>query len=387
MKNIVVLYTEAGGGHKVAALALKDIIQKNPDYQVILINPFEEMYEKFDIIKKFTGRSSETVYNEFVSAHENSLIRLLLISLLFKFNLIFYRKKLIKEIEMNWKKIKFDMVVSVVPFINSLINDSLKNTLPLVPFVTLPTDYSECANSIWFTSKEQFLICGTQKLLEQAIQKGHPPDRIFRTSGMIVRPAFYEISDDGRNAQKSRLGLRSDLKTGLVMFGMCGSDLMLQIAKKMNNTGLGIQVIFICGKNKIMKKRIDALPLDYPILTTESVDDVQNYMGVSDFFIGKPGGASISEAAIMKLPIIVELNSLTLLQEKYNASWVAENKIGLCVKNFSNIAQAVKEVLDKLPDFKENYKQLSNRGIFEIPDILEKILKNSQIKNAPVYKV
>lgn len=373
MKNIVILYTEAGGGHKVAALALKDIIERNANLKVTMINPFEVIYEKFDIIKKFTGKSSEKFYNEFVSAHENSLIRLLAISVLFKFNLFIYHKKLMEALDIDWKKMKFDMVISVVPFINFLISQSLKNSAPTVPFVTLVTDYSECANNVWFVSKEQFLICGTEKLLEQAIKRGHPADRIFRTSGMIVRPAFYEVSDKEKNIQKARLGLRLDLSTGLVMFGMCGSDMMLDIAKNMNRTGFGGQLIFICGRNKEIKKKIEALQLDYPILTRECVNDVQHYMLVSDFFIGKPGGSGISEASIMKLPIIVELNYFTLLQEKYNAKWVAENKIGICVKNFSSIAQEVKRVLDNLDEFKENYKKLSNRGIFEVPGILEKI--------------
>ena len=373
MKNIVILYTEAGGGHKAAALALKDIIERNPDWQVTMTNPFGVIYEKFDILKKITGKSSEKMYNSFVSAHENSLIRLLIISAVFKFNLFIYHKKLMEVINLDWKRSQVDMVISVVPFINALINDSIKNSMPTVPFVTLVTDYSECAKRVWFTSKEQFLICGTEKLVEQARKRGHPLDCIFRTSGMIVHAAFYAVSAVDKNDRKTGLGLKHNSSTGLVMFGMCGSDMMLEIAKNMNHTGFGGQLIFICGRNKKVKEKLEALQLDYPILTTECVNDVQNYMGVSDFFIGKPGGSSISEASIMKLPIIVELNYFTLLQEKYNAKWVEKNKIGICVKDFSDIAQAVKRVLDNLEEYKENYKKIANRGIFEVPEILEKI--------------
>ncbi len=47
-------------------------------------------------------------------------------------------------------------------------------------------------------------------------------------------------------------------------------------------------------------------------------------MHASDFFIGKPGPGSISEALAMKLPVIVERNAWTLPQERYNADWVTE---------------------------------------------------------------
>ena len=45
--------------------------------------------------------------------------------------------------------------------------------------------------------------------------------------------------------------------------------------------------------------------------------------------IGKPGPGSISEAVAMKLPVIIERNSWTLPQERYNADWVKERQAGM----------------------------------------------------------
>ena len=56
------------------------------------------------------------------------------------------------------------------------------------------------------------------------------------------------------------------------------------------------------------------------------------YMAISDFFIGKPGPGSVSEAVAMKLPVIVERNAWTLPQERYNADWILENHLGLVVR-------------------------------------------------------
>jgi hypothetical protein len=60
-------------------------------------------------------------------------------------------------------------------------------------------------------------------------------------------------------------------------------------------------------------------------------------MALSDFFIGKPGPGSISEAMAMHLPVIIERNIWTLPQERYNADWVIEKKVGFVLPNFREI--------------------------------------------------
>ena len=35
------------------------------------------------------------------------------------------------------------------------------------------------------------MVCGTDRAVEQAKKLGHPPDKIFQTSGMILNPRFY----------------------------------------------------------------------------------------------------------------------------------------------------------------------------------------------------
>ena len=62
--------------------------------------------------------------------------------------------------------------------------------------------------------------------------------------------------------------------------------------------------------------------------------EVPKYMACSDFFIGKPGPGSISEAIAMKLPVVIERNAWTLPQERYNADWVLEKGVGIVLNDF-----------------------------------------------------
>ena len=105
--------------------------------------------------------------------------------------------------------------------------------------------------------------------------------------------------------------------------------------------------------------------------------EVPSYMQLADYFIGKPGPGSISEAVAMRLPVIVESNAWTLPQERYNAQWVREKGVGTVVPNFRGITRAVEELLEPgaYQRFRDATGRLENRAVFEIPGILERIAK------------
>ena len=99
-------------------------------------------------------------------------------------------------------------------------------------------------------------------------------------------------------------------------------------------------------------------------------------MQLTDYFIGKPGPGSISEAVAMRLPVIVERNARTLPQERYNAQWVREQGVGIVLPHFREIASAVNALLEPsaYARFRAATERLENRAVFEIPDILKRIL-------------
>jgi 1,2-diacylglycerol 3-beta-galactosyltransferase len=103
-------------------------------------------------------------------------------------------------------------------------------------------------------------------------------------------------------------------------------------------------------------------------------------MQLADFFIGKPGPGSVSEALLMGLPVVVERNAWTLPQERYNAEWIVEQDVGVVVRHFRHINQAVERLLApaNLERLKANARAIRNRAVFEIPEILNKILETSR---------
>src|SRR6202521_6019690 len=121
---------------------------------------------------------------------------------------------------------------------------------------------------------------------------------------------------------------------------------MVDITKKLNEAGSGVQLILICGHNEKLAAQLKGLRTKKPIAVVGFAQNVEYFMALADFFIGKPGPGSISEALQFHLPVIVEANSKTLPQERYNAQWVTEKGFGVAVDSFENIAASVQGLLE-----------------------------------------
>ena len=106
----------------------------------------------------------------------------------------------------------------------------------------------------------------------------------------------------------------------------------------------------------------------------EFTDDVAYWMQLADFFIGKPGPASVSEAVHMGLPVIIARNAWTLPQERWNTEWVSTHGLGVVVRSFTRVQTAVDEIVGQLPKWQANVRKIQNRAVFEVPEILAGLL-------------
>lgn len=369
MTRIDFIYFDAGGGHRAAATALKAVIDaQHRPWEIRLVN-LQEVLDSLDVFRKVTGIRLENIYNLMLAKGWTFGSAL---GLKFMHGVIrLYHSPAVRLLERHWAETKPDMVVSLVPNFNRAMYQSLNAVRPHTPYVTILTDFADYPPHFWIERQEQFLICGTGKAVEQARALRHSDSRIFRTSGMIIRPRFYEPVQMDRSAERVRLGLDPGRPTGLVLFGGQGSKVMLEIARRLPDT----QLIFICGKNERLATRLRALTGGAMRFVEGFTNEIPYYMHLSDFFIGKPGPGSISEAVAMKLPVIVECNSWTLPQERFNAEWVREKNAGIVVPNFRGIRQAVQEMLGALEGYRTSVAKIENRAVFEIPEILAGLLR------------
>ena len=368
------MFFDAGGGHRSAAEALlKAIAMAQMPWNARMVN-LQEVLDHLDVFRKITTIRLEDIYNLLLKKGWTLGSPQMLIFMHGVIRIIHPAQ--VRELAKYWTANKPDMVVSVVPNFNRAMYQALQRVDPKIPYVTVLTDIADYPPHFWIErGQNQYIVCGSKKAEQQALELGHTRERVFRTSGMILNPKYYDVPQVDRAAERAKLGLH-DLPTALVMFGGQGSAAMLEIFERLEAADLRMQLIMICGKNMELAGKLRARRTRMPVFIEGFTDRVPYFMRVSDFLIGKPGPGSISEAVAMGLPVIVERNGWTLPQERYNADWVRENEIGDVVSSFREIVDAVARLLHggTLERYRANAARMENRAVFEVPQILRTIL-------------
>jgi 1,2-diacylglycerol 3-beta-galactosyltransferase len=378
MERIEFCFFDAGGGHRAAATALEMSIRAQGLPWDIRLTNLQELLDELDILKKFTGVRIQDCYNNMLrtgwTLGSTQLMKVLQLAIRR------YHRTTVRLLERHWKETQPGMAVSFVPHFNRALCESFHRAFPGRPFVTVLTDVADFPPHFWIEpNQKQYFVCGSKRAVEQAHQFGHSDDHIFRASGMILHPRFYEAPVEDRIGERQRLGLRPDLPTGLILFGGHGSKVILEIAERLDRSALELQLIVICGKNDKLATALRARRFRFPIFVERFTTRVNYYMQLADFFIGKPGPGSLSEALAMRLPVIVERNAWTLPQERYNADWILENEAGVVLHSLRGIDKAVAQMIEPaaLARYRDNAAAMKNQAVFEIPGFLKRILEQT----------
>jgi UDP-N-acetylglucosamine:LPS N-acetylglucosamine transferase len=376
MERIEFCFFDAGGGHRAAATALEMSIRSQGLSWDVRLTNLQELLDELDILKKTTGIRIQDCYNNMLrtgwTLGSTQLMRVL------QLTIRAYHSATLRLLERHWKKTNPHMVVSFVPHFNRALYESFHRAFPGRPFVTVLTDVADYPEHFWIErNQQQHFVCGSERAVAQARERGYSEDRVFRASGMILHPRFYEKPVDDRIEERERLGLRPNLPTGLILFGGHGSKEILKIADRLNQAALQLQLIIVCGKNEKLAAALRARKFRFPVFIEGFTSRVNYYMQLADFFIGKPGPGSLSEALALHLPVIVERNAWTLPQERYNADWILENEVGLVLPNFRDIDKAVALLIEPetLARYRRNATAMKNQAVFEIPVFLKIVLE------------
>lgn len=376
---IELIYVDSGGGHRAAANALADVIREQQRPWDVRLSSIQTILDPVDFIRKYTGIQFQDIYNILLRRGWTlGMAQLIPIAhLLIRLS----HRSQVEAIEAHWSPYRPDLVVSLIPHYNRSLKEALEHAWPGTPFVTVLTDIADYPPHFWIEPPQgkgdaAYIVCGSERAVRQARELGIPESHILRTSGMILSPKFYKPLELDRKAERVRLGLEPDLPTGLVLFGGEGSTDMLKIAQELNRPHAGIQLILICGRNVRICEQLKALSLRIPMRIEGFTPDIPYYMELSDFFIGKPGPGSISEALAKRLPVIVQRNAWTLAHERYNIDWIEEKGVGIAVRSFSKIFEAVEKLLtsEQYRGFRQRAAETRNYAVYEIPSLIDDIL-------------
>lgn len=321
--RIIVLFTDAGGGHRAAADALADLL--SPDADVVLVNPYREALSHLDLFARLAGVPGEEVYNALMLRRGLTGVVEYLFRSSLRLNIRLRARDGHAALTMMWQRLRPDAVVSVMPWLNGVARASLAAYNPDVRFAVLITDMEETWPGQWFPTTQDFVgICGTDAAAQALHGRGIT---VHRTDGLLVRPAFLQQHHAGRADQRRALGLDPDRLTLCMLYGGQGSPRMHALAQAMRRIPAAAQAIFLCGRNTALADALRAAALPFPHVVQGFTDSVPSWLGLADVFVGKPGPGSMSEALALGVPVLLDASKV-LPQERFNLRWAVDASVG-----------------------------------------------------------
>jgi 1,2-diacylglycerol 3-beta-galactosyltransferase len=377
MKRILFLFSDTGGGHRAAAEAIRDalIAKHGTDVQPEMVDvfrtyspfPFKYMPEMYPWLVNRSKASWAMGYHLTNSRRTARLVS----------------RGMYVSIENGLRRMlaehPADVVVSVHSILTAPAMYALMQFEHRPPFVTVVTDMVS-THRFWYDRRVDRCLVPTQAAYDTAIDTGLAHNQV-RITGLPVHPQFAERLTDKASA-RAQLGWDPNLPTLLLVGGGEGMGPLYKTARALNDAHLRCQLVIIAGRNQPLKAQLESDSWNQPTHIYPFVTNMPILMAAADVLVSKAGPATICEACIAGLPVI--LYDAIPGQETGNVQFVVENRIGVFAPNPRAVTEAVTawlaEGADKLHQRSERARSLGRpNAVWEIADEIWEQAQNPPI--------
>jgi len=303
--KILITYAYAGIGHKKAALAIEKALAGYEGVEVKNIDVLDYTNDFFKVsypgVYLFLINKMPTFWGLFYYLLDTRVVDFFMAPV----RRFTHRLNCEKFIEFV-KSENPDVVVST-HFMPSEIVSGLKKSGEFKgKLITVVTDF--ISHSFWMARSSDYFIGAIQKTKNDLLRRGVSLEKI-KIMGIPCDPIFG-VSKDKETLMK-QLGVEPGLFNVLIMSGGFGTGPMKEIAGEINNLELEIrdkmQLIAICGKNELLFHELNKMAqgLKVKLKAFGYMNNVDEFMEISDIIVTKPGGLTISEALSKALPMIL----------------------------------------------------------------------------------
>ncbi len=356
-KKILIVYATAGIGHKKASIAVKKAYDEMnlPGVEVTLIDALDYTNNFFkwsylqayllmvNKLPTFWGLSYYLTDMPFVD---------LFVSYIRRINNWANSKKLVNYI----LDTKPDVIISTHFFASEVIADLKQKSLVLSKLVTVVTDYK--IHAWWVAEGTDAYVVASEDTRRDLEGRKVDPSRI-KVMGIPIEPVFSKVLDRPKIFKET--GLRDDLFTILVIGGGFGVGPIEGIVKVISQIPRELQTVVVCGHNEELVQKIRSLKDEYKLnmKVLGFIDNVYEYMDISDILISKSGGITVSESLAKEIPLVVI--SPILGQETRNSDFLVKNNTAIKVNKLDDLKAALEGLISdpvKLDKMKESIKAI-----------------------------
>lgn len=272
---------------------------------------------------------------------------------------------------------KFDIIISTIHTVNHAflrILEEKKLKKQILYFIVVTDPYNPI--SIGFDCKgADYYFVHTQIVKNYLLKKGVLENKID-VVGYPINEKFKKFIPDVSIFKKFEIDQYK--KTVFINSGSQGSYLYFDILKKIIDSNFKCQIIFVCGKNKILFKQVSQYiqknNLESFIKVYGFIDFIPEVLYVSDFVISKAGANTIFECLYTQTPIIVDATHGLLFQEQGIKEFLELYDVGAIANNIDEMILIFKNFMNNeiLEEKKANISQLKISDGKE--EIINKIL-------------
>lgn len=361
--NILLFYASYGSGHLSAATAIEQYIKENyPDAKTLKIDCVEYINKSINKISTSAYKSiilkTPVLWGQVYKLLKNDTILDIT-----QFSNRFMAKKIFTLFE----DFEPDLVISCHPLggqITSFLKSHKKTNCKLA---TVMTDFA--SHKQWLIGKDytDYFFVSNIEMKTSLISEGIYPNKIY-VSGIPISPNFYK-NYNKENIYKS-LNIEKN-KKNIIFFGggslglSSSSNIQAILTSLLQATDESYQIIIISGKNQKLyndfQKTINNTYHKSQIRLIDFTTELPELLPITSFVITKPGGLTITECISTNVPIIL-INPIPG-QEKENAQYIADNKMGIWIKNNKPTSEYFQEIFNDtklIEEIKENQKKYSH---------------------------
>jgi processive 1,2-diacylglycerol beta-glucosyltransferase len=341
-KNILIVYTDIGKGHVKAALAVKEVFEKEridvkiADFLTFLPKPYHVfMKDAYLQLIKYIPQAYSLAY-KFTSRMEPGEAKIYA-------NIV--SVSVYPFIERMYESFVPDIVISTHPITTLSFGFLKERRVKTLKVVGIVTDY-HIMN--FFLAKEMdFVVAPHEKVIEDFLEKNGQSSVPLYPTGIPISLKF--ASSISKEESKASLKLDRNEKAVLVMTGGLGFPHLVEVAESISDKKFAEPITIIClvGKNDNIVQELKRLEKEKhrrnKILYVRWTGEVWKYMKASDMIISKAGGVTIAEASVSSLPFVVYKPLPG--QEYLNANFLLKNNASLSVNSKELLPDAVQKVL------------------------------------------
>jgi processive 1,2-diacylglycerol beta-glucosyltransferase len=240
-----------------------------------------------------------------------------------------------------------DVVVATHAYCLSALAEAKRTAAKPFRLISIPTDYY--VNRFWVHPEIDGYIVAHEQVADQLAARHGVERGKIAVFGIPVRPSFQEAAQRPKAEWKAKVGLQTDRFTVLLCGGEGGYgrlDLVVQALLKISEK---LQIVVITGKNEQARAKLQALvsqTIHPHFVTVKGYEPaIWEWIGAADVYVTKPGGISCAEALALRTPLI--FYQPLPGQEQYNSNFLQQQQVALYAQRAEEIADIIRRRLGR----------------------------------------